>query len=186
MNSEQRRVQKKLGGKSFWENLGVKRQDALVNITNALDSVSFSDNATALNLIQNVTEVGRDRIFGNADPRLMQEIANSPIFDRADGSLHGEYSTSFKSNKNFMRPGNLQLSFATDGTSFDIDIDLFKNPVLHFFGEVVPNHSAGAINKIFRTDLPATTNQDTVRRMLIANPNIGITPSPDPNPKFNR
>jgi len=52
----------------------------------------------------------------------MDWIRNSPLFDKAGGILHGEYSTSFKSNKDFMPHGNLQISFSADGTSFDIDI----------------------------------------------------------------
>ena len=184
LSSEQRRIQKKSGGKSFWSSLFIKNQNAFVNTTNALGSVTFEDGKTALNLIQSVTKVDEDRIFGIADPRLIQEISNSSLFDRANGSLHGEYSNSFKSNNNFMGPGNLQISFASDGMSFDIDIDLFKNSFLHGLGEVVPNHVMRGINSIFRTSLPETTNQDAVRRMLIANPSIGITPSPDSN--FNR
>jgi len=85
-----------------------------------------------------------------------------------------------------MTQGTLQISFTPDGTRFDADIDLFRNSALHFFGEVVPNHTADGINKVFKTNLPATTNQDAARRMLISNPNIGITPSPDSNPEFNR
>ena len=78
------------------------------------------------------------------------------------------------------------MTFTPDGTRFDADIDLFRNPVLHFFGEVVTNHIAGGINKVFGTGLPATTNQDAARRMLISNPSVGITPSPDPDQSLNR
>ena len=94
----------------------------------------------------------------------MQEISNSSLFDKADASLHGEFSVSFKSNKDFMKQGNLQISFTPDGTMFDADIDMFRNPFLHALGEVVPNHIMRGINRIFRTELPDTTNQDAVRK----------------------
>jgi len=73
---------------------------------------------------------------------------------------------------------------APDGTMFDADIDMFRNPFMHALGEVVPNHIMRGMNRIFNTNLPDTTNQNAVRKMLILNPNIGITPSPDS--KFNR
>jgi len=116
-----------------------------------------------------------------ADTRLMVEISNSPLFGKVSGSLHKGYPNSFKSNKDFMFPGNLQFSFSKDGTLVDIDIDLFRNSGLHLFGEVIPNHIADVINKVFKTGLPDKTNQDAVRRMLLANPQIGLTRSPDPN-----
>jgi hypothetical protein len=95
--------------------------------------------------------------------------------------LHGEYRDSFKSKNGYR--GNIQISFAGKNRA-EIDHDLFNKPILHFFGEVIPNHAAKAINKIFGTNIPETTNQDDVRRMLMADPKVGITPSPDP--KFNR
>ena len=184
LNDEQRRVQKKAGGKSFWSFLVPKQQNAFVNNTDALNSVPLSDGTSALNLVKDVNDVAKDRIYGNSDPSLMHEISNSSLFDKADSSLHGKYSVSFKSNEKFMKQGNLQISFTPDGTMFDADMDMFRNPFMHALGEVVPNHIMRGINRIFNTNLPDTTNQDAVRKMLILNPNIGITPSPDT--KFNR
>ena len=188
LNDEQRRILensgRKLKGKDLWSSWSEKQQNAFVNNTDSLNSIVFNDGTTALNLIRNVDEAFDDRTYGNAITRLMSEVSISPLFDSASGILHGEFSNSFKTNRSFMSQGNLQISFATDG-SFDVDHDLFKNPILHFLGEVIPNHTAKGINEFFGVKLlPETTNQDSVRRMLLANPNIGITPSTDP--KFNR
>jgi len=64
LNDEQRRIQKKLGGKSFWANLFRKEQNAFVNNTDALNSVPLSDGTSALNLVQDVTNTADDRIYG--------------------------------------------------------------------------------------------------------------------------
>ena len=53
----------------------------------------------------------------------------------------------------------------------DIDHDLYQD-WRHAF-EVIQNHAAGV-----------TTNQDSVRQLLLRRPEVGITPSTDP--KFNR
>ena len=45
------------------------------------------------------------------------------------------------------------LSFTSDGTRYDGDIDLYENPVLHFLGVVIPNQIAGGIKKVFRVCL---------------------------------
>ena len=192
LNDEQRRILTnsivKLGGKYYygknlWDKLVVAQQNAFVNITNTLGSIILDDGTTALSRVQGVTTIFEDRILGIADGTFLDGISNNSLFNKANGSLHGEFSNSFKSNKSLMSQGNIQMSFAKD-ESFDADHDLFKNPILHFLGEVIPNHSMGAINKVFGTNLPAKTNQDSVRRMLMANPNIGITPSTES--KFNR
>lgn len=172
-----------MSGEEYWMTLSEAQQNAIVNMTDILGSISFADGTTALSLVQNISDALDDRIYGIAIERLMKEISGSDLFEKADASLHGKYKTSYKSKKGVVDPGNLQLSFAEDG-SFDADHDLYKNPVLHLFGEVVPNHFSAAINKVFGTKLPERTNQDRVRQMLMANPEIGITPSPDP--KFNR
>lgn len=75
--------------------------------------------------------------------------------------------------------GNIQFSFNESRRGADIDIDLGNmaskkplGPLIHI-GEVLQN-------KITNT----TTSQDAVRKILMANPSVMITPSPDP--KWNR
>jgi hypothetical protein len=69
--------------------------------------------------------------------------------------------------------GNIQFSFNASHTGVDIDHDLYQPGVKHFLFEVTPNALTGGL-----------TNQDAVRKMLIKNPKIGLTPSPDS--KWNR
>jgi RHS repeat-associated protein len=186
LNDEQRRILEsskigkgKLSGIDLWNSWSESQQNAFVNNTDTLGSIVFENGTTALSLVQNVNEAFDDRTYGDAVMRLINEVSKSSSFDKANGSLHGEFSNSFKTNRSFMSQGNFQISFSQNG-SFDADHDLFRNPFMHFFGEVIPNHTARGINKVFGTNLPNTTNQDAVRRMLQANPQIGITPSKDP------
>ncbi len=67
--------------------------------------------------------------------------------------------------------GNIQFSFGQSRTGVDIDHDLYQD--WRHAGEVLWNHLTNT-----------KTDQDAVRRLLIARPEVGITPSPDP--KFNR
>jgi RHS repeat-associated protein len=185
LNDEQRRIlenaSEDLSGEEYWGTLTTEEQISFVNATDGLGSIVFDDGTTALSHIESVSIVKPDRIYTNVDSSFYDKVKGSDNFKPANGSLHGEYRDSFKSKNGYR--GNIQISFAGKNRA-EIDHDLFNKPILHFFGEVIPNHAAKAINKIFGTNIPETTNQDDVRRMLMADPKVGITPSPDP--KFNR
>jgi hypothetical protein len=91
-----------------------------------------------------IFDVFPDRIYFQAKESLIQSIAKSGLFVRADASLHKFRAGSFKQNT--LATGNLQLSFSepTDGRiNVDADIDLYRNPLLHLFGEVLRNHLTG-------------------------------------------
>jgi hypothetical protein len=110
--------------------------------------------------------------LATAGAGLATELANDGRFGEASAGLHAPFNDlSYKSND--YPQGNIQFSFNKDRTGVDVDHDLFVPGLRHFFEEVVVNSVTGS-----------KTDQDAVRRMLIQNPKIGITPSPDP--KFNR
>lgn len=105
-----------------------------------------------------VTNVFPDRIYLQADARLIESVKNDAgQFKSAPASLHRFREGSFK-QKTFGK-GNLQLCYQTDGrrVNLDADIDLFASAIRHLFGEVLVNHLTGK-----------TTDQFSVRRILDA------------------
>ncbi len=85
-----------------------------------------------------------DRIYFDADPAFLRTVEDTGQFESADPSLHRFRQGSLKQKTYPM--GNLQLSYQTNASgrmSFDADIDLYRDPVAHFFGEVFVNHLTG-------------------------------------------
>jgi RHS repeat-associated protein len=180
LNDEQRRILnnstveidgKKLSGEALYNALSEKQQNAFVNVTDRLGSITFADGSTALNAVQNITSFQEDRVFANVNPALAESISKDPNFKEVFffKSQHPGTDISFKSKE---AEGSIQFSFNKARTVADIDHDL-KNTFFAHLLEATRNTVTGT-----------KTDQDQVRRLLIANPKVGITPSPDP--KFNR
>jgi len=79
------------------------------------------------------------------------------VFEEAPASLHRFRDGSFKQRQS--RKGNLQLSYAfgsvedpADRTKVrvDADIDLYRSPTRHLFGEVLVNHLTGSKTDQFK------------------------------------
>jgi hypothetical protein len=104
-----------------------------------------------------VTHVFPARIYFRAKPTLIERVSGDPAqFTKAPASLHRFRDGSFKQTS--FDQGNLQVCFAKreDGdVNVDADIDLFKSPIKHLFGEVLVNHLTGK-----------TTDQFAVRNVL--------------------
>ena len=193
LNDEQRRIlenskikvgEETLTGEKLWIALGQQKngeklQNAFVNITDKLGSIVLEDGSTALSQVSGLTEVKTDRLYADVNPGLAGALASSPQFSPASaGSDHAPYdSISFKNRGDLQ--GNIQFSFNKSGTGADIDIDLgnwvSSNPIgkIIHIGEYLQNKITGT-----------TTSQDAVRKILMRNPGVMITPSPDP--KWNR
>jgi hypothetical protein len=160
----------KLSGEALYKSLNEKQQNAFVNITDRLSSIKLSDGSTALSKVGSLTAIETDRIKGTVDPSLGNLIKNDDRFHVASGFWHSGYDeTSYKSKDVVL---NVQFSFGPGMKTADIDQDLYQDFWRHS-GEVISNHATNT-----------TTDQDTVRKMMIARPDIGITPSTDP--KWNR
>jgi len=159
----------KLSGEALYKTLNEKQQNAFVNITDRLSSLKLSDGSTALSKVSSLTSIETDRIKGTVDPSLGNLIKNDDRFHSVSGALHPGYDeASYKSKENEL---NVQFSFGQGMKATDIDQDLYQD--WRHAWEVISNHATNT-----------TTNQDTVRKMMIARPEIGITPSTDP--KWNR
>ena len=162
---------KKLSGEELYNALSEKQQNAFVNVTDRLGSITFADGSTALSGVKSITSFQDDRVFANVDPSLAQNISKDSNFKEVFflKSQHPGTDISFKSRE---KEGSIQFSFNAGRTVADIDHDL-KNTFFGHLAEARENTVTGT-----------KTDQDLVRRLLIANPKVGITPSPDP--KFNR
>ena len=195
LNDDQRRILngstieidgKKYSGEALYGKMNEKQQNAFVNITDKLGSIKLEGGRTALGQVQSITgdprpgksgQIADDRIFADVSGGLEGEIKAASGFASAPG--HGHFSSGYKSTDGPL--GNIQISF--QGTYADVDIDIgnikASNPLAAIVGGIV--HAGEVLqNSIFRT----TTNQDVVRKILIANPKVGITPGPDS--QFNR
>lgn len=135
--------------KDLYNGLAGAQKFALLNIAARLQSVVLGE----VNLLDpvyqtNIWLVFPDRIYMRAKTDLIRTVSEHPNeFNGAPAGLHRFGAGSFKQAAE--SKGGLQLSFApkleeaTRHVNVDADIDLFKRPLSHFFGEVLVNHLTG-------------------------------------------
>jgi hypothetical protein len=134
--------------------LGGAQRFALLNIAARLQAITVNGR-TLLDPIYDVkvTRVFTDRIYLDVDAALIADIEGDPAqFGKAPAGLHRFRDGSFKGRHG--TEGNLQVSFARQavGTriNVDADIDLYRDPFRHLFGEVLINHLTGRTTDQFR------------------------------------
>jgi ABC-type transporter Mla subunit MlaD len=142
---------------------GVERF-ALLNVTARLRSITFGegndDHLLSTRFGIRVFDVFPDRIYFTASAAFIDTIRTleqQRVFVSAPASLHRFKTGSFKQRES--RKGNVQVSYAT-GTpdapgdtkrvSVDADIDLYRSPTKHLFGEVLVNHLTGSKTDQFK------------------------------------
>lgn len=136
---------------------------ALLNILSSLRTIPGDGDAGHLlcpTFVRRVFAVFPDRIYLEATPALLtatERLTSVGAFAPAPAALHRFREGSVKQREH--RKGNLQLSYERAGgiVRVDADIDLYRGPVSHLFGEVLINHLTGS-----------TTDQYAVRRALDA------------------
>jgi len=147
-----------------YASLGGSERFALLNILAALRAVRPPDAAAPSladgTFMRRIFAVFPDRIYVEANPPLLTTLAalrERGVFAPAPAALHRFREASLKQREH--RKGNLQFSYerAGDVVRADIDIDLYRGPVSHLFGEVLINQLTGS-----------TTSQFVVRRILDA------------------
>ncbi len=134
---------------------------ALLNILSALRAVRIGpagEHLLSPTYLTRVFAVFPDRVYIEATPALLdvtRSLTRSGTFTRAPAALHRFRDGSVKQRDN--RKGNIQLSYEDAGAivRVDADIDLYRGPISHLFGEVLINHLTGT-----------TTDQFAVRRVL--------------------
>jgi hypothetical protein len=142
---------------------GVERF-ALFNIVSRLRSVGGQDGGQphllAPEFAIRIFDVFPDRVYFTADAAFLDAVEGLEargVFEAAPASLHRFHDGSFKQRQS--RKGNLQLSYARGSADdpddasvvrVDADIDLYRTPVRHLFGEVLINHLTGRKTDQFR------------------------------------
>jgi hypothetical protein len=142
---------------------GVERF-ALLNIAARLRSIATGpaagDHLLAPRFAIRIFDVFPDRVYLTADATFIQTVeglVQSRVFEPAPASLHRFNTGSFKQRQSGR--GNLQVSY-TFGTTerpddrskvrVDADIDLYRSPLRHLFGEVLVNHLTGSKTDQFK------------------------------------
>jgi hypothetical protein len=169
---------------------GVQRM-ALLNISSRLRSIAFGsgadDHLLSRRFELQVFDVFPDRIYFTVDKSFIEtigELQKAGMFEKAPASLHKFRGGSYKQiavNKGKVlassKRGNLQVSYqeiAGGGASVrfnvDADIDLYRSPLRHLFGEVLVNHLTGSTTDQFKVfDILAKSEMPTVRGFDIIN-----------------
>ena len=185
LNDEQRRILensivriglKYYSGEDLWNAIGRNDkereaiQNAFVNITDKLASISVDGGGSALSQIISLTDMKADRLYANVNAGLSGALDASSQFSHVSAGDHASYNnTSFKNQDGVL--GNIQFSFDASHRGADIDIDI-GNMSNGLLGGMI--HTGEVLyNKITKT----TTNQDIIRNILMRDPKIMITPS---------
>jgi hypothetical protein len=140
----------------LYESLGGVQMFAFLNILARLQHTTAAGRPLLDGRGLHVTNVFPDRIYGEIDRSLIDDLAADSAFAPAPATLHRFKEGSFK-QRTFSK-GNLQVCFATrpnNRVAIDADIDLYRAAIPHLFGEVLVNRLTGG-----------STDQFTVRRIL--------------------
>jgi len=146
---------------AFYTSLSGVQRFALLNIAARLQNITVGGrHLLDPNYDVRVRKVFPDRIYLDASRALIDDIAgDTHNFDAAPAGLHRYKDGSFKGKH--AKTGNLQVSFARQPVGgrvdVDADIDLYRDPLRHLFGEVLVNHLTGK-----------TTSQFEVQKQLVA------------------
>ena len=133
---------------------------AMLNITSRMRSLTSNGRhllSPAFGI--SVFRVFPDRIYFRANGSFLEaldDLRNRKVVEKANPALHRFRDGSVKEATS--KKGNLQFSYTRvikGQMKVDADIDLFRNPLAHLFGEVLVNHLTGG-----------DTNQFQVRKIL--------------------
>lgn len=172
----------------FYDELAGVQRMALLNISSRLNTIKFGpgddDHLLSRRFKHKVFDVFPDRIYFEVDKAFIDTIDGmkddkgtiKAIFEKAPASLHKFKDGSYKQKQS--TTGNIQVSFQEikiDGVStgrfrVDADIDLYRSPLRHLFGEVLVNHLTGNTTDQFRVfkllaenSLPAIAGFNVIR-----------------------
>jgi hypothetical protein len=147
--------------KSLYESISGVQRFALLNIAARLQATT----AGGQSLLDKGYEIRinrafPDRIYLDAKKDIITAVGGDPKFASAPAALHRFKEGSFKQTT--FRKGNLQFSFASRGdgrVDIDADMDLYRSPTRHLFGEVLVNHLTGSMTSQFAV-FDILTDQD--------------------------
>lgn len=141
--------------KEYYESLTGIGTFAMLNIASQMRTIrSGGDHLLSGEFGIRIFRVFPDRFYFEADESFLQaieDLKSQGTFDDAPAALHRFRDGSVKQTT--QGKGNLQLSYtrpANGRMNVDVDIDLFRNPLLHLFGEVFVNHLTGGDTNQFK------------------------------------
>ena len=142
----------------LYEELSGPQKFALLNIASGMREIASHEGVRLVDpsFEPFVWRVYTDRVYLKAKDSLLSTVKSHDDFEEAPAGLHRFNEGSYKQNR--FDKGNLQLSYQTRPggvVDFDADVDLYRNPLAHFFGEVLVNHLSGS-----------KTDQFVVRKIL--------------------
>jgi len=151
LHSEIEELQKAIEQELYEESTGLQTF-ALLNITSRMrNTVAEERNLLSPDFHIQIWKVFPDRIYFDVDSEFLDAIEKTEAFEAANPSLHRFREGSFKQRS--FPEGNLQVTYQKnrDGRlSVDADIDVYRDPLLHFFGEVLINHLTGSKTDPYR------------------------------------
>lgn len=151
LHSETEELQKAIE-QGLYEELTGLQAFALLNITSRMrHTVAEERHLLSPDFHVQVWKVFPDRIYFDVDSEFLRSIEESNDFESANPSLHRFRDGSFKQRS--FPEGNLQVTYQKnqDGRfSVDADIDVYRDPLLHLFGEVLINHLTGSKTDPYR------------------------------------
>lgn len=125
---------------------------ALLNIASRMREIQLNNgHLLSATFGVRIWKVFPDRIYFDARGELLDALRTSGEFEGADPALHRFRDGSLKQRTHAQ--GNLQLSYRKKpggSISVDADIDLYRDPLRHFFGEVLVNHLTGGKTDPYR------------------------------------
>ena len=202
LNDDQRRILdettvthkgRTFSGAELYGSLNETQQNVFVNVTDQLASIELKDGATALSQITGAASGRRDDVFGRSSIHLKTSTGLKDQLLNSDQFSNPWFlpSGNLRSTKRAL--GGLEMSFDGQPAGFvkaDIDIGNFAAGGLKgvfggavHLGELFVNDAVGFIVEKLGGKRPAT-DQDTIRNILVSDPEVRITPSP--NSSFNR
>jgi hypothetical protein len=131
---------------ALYASLGGAQRFALLNIASRLQAIAV-DGRSLLDPAYDVrvTRVFADRIYVDADARLIEDIGAAADFVRAPAGLQRFKEGCFKGRH--AAEGNIVVSYARAHTgsrvNAGIDLDLYRDPFERLLGNVLVNHLTG-------------------------------------------
>jgi hypothetical protein len=113
-----------------WNGLEDQPKAGLLNLYCKMNATQLAGGRPVTDFVQKVEQFLPARIFARVDPNLINLVRGATqIFHTVPGALHSfeppwQPTVPDNSWKTFDSAGNIQLTFATDGTNFLADIDI--------------------------------------------------------------
>ncbi len=132
-----------------WNGLDDQQKAGLFNLYCKMNATQLAGGRLVTDFVQRVEQFLPARIFARVDPNLINLVGSATqIFHTVPGALHSfqppwQPTVPDNSWKTFDSAGNIQLTFATDGTNFLADIDIDDHQGIQHAFDVIQHTVTG-------------------------------------------